>query len=270
MLPSSFFLQRLLQSKFTTAFAGILLVFFISPAFASVDNTEFTALLKDNVKDGRVNYKAIKQDPRLGNYLSQLSKTDPKTLSGKDEMAFWLNVYNAFTLKVICDHYPLKSITDLNSPGGAGGLIFATIAKSTIWDKQTIEINGKKYSLNGVENDILRPKGDPRVHFAMVCAAKSCPPLRNEAFEGAKLNEQLEDQGRDFLAQSKKNSFDFSKKTCQISNIFNWFKGDFEKTGKSVLQYVSRFLPKDQGDILLANAGSFSINHTDYDWSLNE
>ncbi len=239
-------------------------------AQANVDNSGFTALLHDHVKDGRVNYKSIKQDKRLTDYLAQLSKTDPKTLSGKDELAFWINVYNAFTLKVMCDNYPLKSITDLNSPSGAGGLIFATIAKSTIWDKQFIEINGKKYSLNGVENDIIRTKGDPRVHFAMVCAAKSCPPLRNEAFESAKLNEQLEDQGRIFLAQNKKNWFDFSKKTCQISNIFNWFKGDFEKTGKPVLQYISRFLPKEQGEMLLANANNFSVNYTEYDWSINE
>jgi Protein of unknown function, DUF547 len=262
------FLLLKLSQKFYTAL--VIMVLCAIPTFASVDNTEFSALLRDNVKDGRVNYKAIKQDVRLTNYLAQLSKTDPKTLSGKDEMAFWLNVYNAFTLKVMCDNYPLKSITDLNTPSGAGGLIFATIGKTTVWDKQFIEINGKKYSLNTVENDILRPKGDARVHFAMVCAAKSCPPLRNEAFEGAKLNEQLEDQGRDFLGQVKKNSFDFSKKTCQISNIFNWFKGDFEKSGKSVLQYISRFLPKEQGDMLLANAASFSIQHTEYDWSLNE
>ncbi|MCU0426569.1 MAG: DUF547 domain-containing protein [Candidatus Kapabacteria bacterium] len=240
-------------------------------AFAApLDNSGYTALLAEHVKDGRVNYKAIKQDKRLTDYLDHLSKTDPKTLSGKDELAFWLNVYNAFTLKVMCDHYPLKSITDLNSPGGAGGLVIATVLKSTIWDKPLVEIHGKKYSLNGVENDIIRPKGDPRVHFAMVCAAKSCPPLRNEAYEPAKLNEQLEDQGRDFLAQNKKNNFDFSKKSCNISNIFNWFKGDFEKTGKSVLQYIARFLPKEQGDMLLANANTFSVNYTEYDWSINE
>lgn len=240
-------------------------------AFAAYsDNTNFTALLTEHVKDGRVNYKAIKQDKRLTNYLEQLSKTDPKTLSGKEELAFWLNVYNAFTLKIMCDNYPLKSITDLNSPGGAGGLVIATVLKGTIWDKPLVEIHGKKYTLNGIENDIIRPKGDPRVHFAMVCAAKSCPPLRNEAYEASKLNEQLEDQGRDFLAQVKKNNFDFAKKSCNISNIFTWFKGDFEKTGKSVLQYIARFLPKEQGDMLLANANSFAVNYTEYDWSINE
>lgn len=259
-----------LSPKLASALCFVVLCAFPIGLFATVDNTEFTALLKEHVSNGKVNYKAIKQDARLQNYITQLSKTDPKTLSGSAELAFWLNVYNAFTLKVICDHYPLKSITDLNSPGGAGGLILATIGKTTIWDKQLVEINGKKYSLNGVENDIIRPKGDARVHFAMVCAAKSCPPLRNEAFEANKLNEQLEDQGRDFIGQTKKNVFDFGKKSCQISNIFNWFKGDFEKQGKSVLQYVSRFLPKEQGDQLLANAANFSISYTDYDWSLNE
>ena len=239
-------------------------------AAASVDNSVYTALLRDYVKDGRVNYKALKNDKRLAEYIEILRKTDPKTLSGNEELAFWLNVYNAFTLKAMCDNYPLKSITDLNSPGGAGGLVIATVLKTTVWDKPLVEIQGKKYTLNGVENEIIRPKGDARVHFAMVCAAKSCPPLRNEAFEGAKLNEQLEEQGRIFLAQTHKNSFDFAKKTCKLSNIFNWFKGDFEKSGKTVVRYVARFLPKEQGDALLANAKTFAVEYSEYDWSLNE
>jgi hypothetical protein len=240
------------------------------PTLANIDNATYTALLRDCVKDGSVNYKALKHDKRLAEYIEILRKTDPKTLSGAAELAFWLNVYNAFTLKVMCDNYPLKSITDLNSPSGAGGLVVATVLKTTIWDKPLVEINGKKYTLNGVENDIIRPKGDARVHFAMVCAAKSCPPLRNEAFEASKLNEQLEEQGRIFLAQTRKNSFDFTKKTCKLSNIFNWFKGDFEKKGVSVLQYVARFLPKEQGETLLANADKFSVEYSEYDWSINE
>jgi hypothetical protein len=234
---------------------------------AAVDNSLFTDVLHDHVSGGRVNYKAIKQDKRFADYLDVLKKTDPKTLTGKDELAFWINVYNAYTLKVVCDNLPLKSITDLN---GAGGLVIATIMKSTVWDKKIVNVNGKEYTLNGVENDIIRSKGDPRVHFAMVCGAKSCPPLRNEAFEGAKLNEQLEDQGRDFLAQKKKNSFDITKKSCELSMIFNWFKGDFEKTGKPVLVYISRFLPKEQADHVAANAASYSIGYSEYDWALND
>lgn len=237
---------------------------------APVDNSTYTALLTEYVKNGRVNYKTLKQDTRLTEYLKQLSKTDPKTLSGQEELAFWLNVYNAFTLKVMCDHYPLKSITDLNTPSGAGGLIIATIVKSTIWDKPVVEIYGKKYSLNDIEHTILRPKGDPRVHFAMVCAAKSCPSLRSEAFEASKLNEQLEDQGRLFLAQTTKNNFDIRNKSCNLSKIFDWFKSDFEKPETSLIQYITRFLPKEQRDAILVNPNSFLIQYAEYDWSINE
>jgi len=236
-------------------------------AAGNVDNTAFTALLRDHVKDGRVNYKAIKTDERFTQYIETLKKTDPSGLQGNEKLAFWLNVYNAFTLKVICDNYPLKSITDLN---GGGGLVISTVLKTTVWDKKLVEISGKQYTLNGVENDIIRKMGDPRVHFAMVCAAKSCPPLRPEAFEASKLNDQLEDQGRDFLAQTKKNSFNIEKKTAAISNIFNWFQADFAKTVPEVLRYISRFLPKDKAEQVATNAAAFSVTYTDYDWSLNE
>lgn len=236
-------------------------------ALANIDNAAFTAVLHDHVKDGRVNYKAIKQDKRFWEYIDVLKKTDPDSFSGNDKLAFWINVYNAFTLKLICDNLPVKKITDLN---GFGGLVVGTVLKTTIWDKETVEVGGKKYTLNHVEHKIVRPMGDPRVHFALVCAAKSCPNLRSEAYEAARVNDQLEEQGRIFLSQSKKNSFDFGKKTCEISMIFNWFKGDFEKNGKSALQYLSRFLPKEQGDKVAAEAANFSISYTDYDWTLND
>jgi hypothetical protein len=236
------------------------------PLSASVDHSLFTAVLKDHVKDGRVNYKAIKTDDRFKQYIELLKKTDPSGLQGMDKLAFWINVYNAYNIKMICDAYPVKSPMDL----GSGGLVLGTVLKSTAWDKKNVDVGGKIMTLNNVENDIIRKVGDPRVHFAMVCAAKSCPPLRSEAYEAAKLNEQLEDQGRDFLAQTKKNTFNFEKKTASVSNIFNWFQSDFAKSPQEVLKYVSRFLPKDKGDMLAANAKDYSVSYTEYDWSLNE
>jgi hypothetical protein len=254
-----------LACAFTVVFATTFFIFSM-PMFANVDHSLFSAVLRDHVKDGVVNYKAIKKDERFAQYIELLKKSDPSDLKGADKLAFWINVYNAYNIKMICDNYPVKSPMDL----GSGGLLVGTILKSTAWDKKIVDVHGKIMTLNNVENDIIRKMGDPRVHFAMVCAAKSCPPLRAEAFDAAKLNDQLEDQGRDFLAQGKKNSFDFGKKTAAISNIFNWFQGDFAKTPAEVLKYVSRFLPKDKGDQLAAAANDFKVSYTEYDWSLNE
>lgn len=233
---------------------------------AAVDNSGYTELLKQHVKSGKVDYKGIKNDERFKAYIDQLSKVDPKTLEAKDKLAFWINVYNAYTLKVVTDNYPLKSIKDL----GEGNLVVGTIFKSTVWDKPSVDINGKKYTLNQIENDIIRKSGDPRIHFAIVCAAKGCPILRSEAYEPDKLYAQLEEQGRLFMKQTSKNRFDFDKKEATISNIFNWFKGDFEKNGAPVLEYLARFLPKEDGEKLKASAKDFKIEYSEYDWSLNE
>lgn len=232
----------------------------------ATDNSLFTAVLHDHVKDGVVNYKAIKNDERFTRYIDILKKTNPDGLKGSDKLAFWINVYNAFNIKMIIDNYPVKSPMDL----GSGGLIFGTLLKSTAWDKKIVTVGNDVLTLNKVENDIVRKMGDPRVHFAMVCAAKGCPPLRSEAFEADKLNAQLEDQARIFLAQAKKNRFMLEQKSIEISNIFNWFQGDFGKTTPDVLRYISRFLPKDKGEYLSANAETIKVSYTEYDWSLNE
>ncbi|MBC8044272.1 MAG: DUF547 domain-containing protein [Rhizobacter sp.] len=230
------------------------------------DHAPFTEALGKHVKNGKVDYKGFKGDKQFAAYIESLKKVDPYAIDAKERLAYWLNVYNAFTIKVVMDNYPLKSIKDL----GEGNLVVGTIFKSTVWDRKNVDINGKTYSLNDIENNIIRKTGDPRVHFAMVCAAKSCPPLRTEAYEPSKLNAQLEDQGRTFMAQTSKNRFDFAKKEATISNIFNWFKGDFEKTGQPVLEYLARFLPKEQGEQLKTDSKSFKVDYTEYDWSLNE
>lgn len=224
------------------------------------DHSLFTQVLAEHVKGDVVNYKAIKTDARFPQYIAMLQKIDPATIPEQHRLAFWINAYNAFTIQYVISKYPIKSLMNKLSYATGGGT----------FKNKFIEINGKKYSLNDIENDIVRPMGDPRIHFALVCGAKSCPPLRPEAYVGERLGEQMDEQGRLFLAQTSKNRFDFEKKEIYISNIFNWFKDDFKKDGKTELDFISRYLPQEQAQKLLANAATLKVKHTDYDWDLNE
>jgi len=228
----------------------------------------FTQILSDYVYNGRVNYAELRNDERLDRYLDQLAATNPDTIADKNaQLAFWINAYNAYTLKVICDNYPVKSINDLHT----GGLIVGTVLKKTIWDKEFVVINRKHLSLNQIEHEIIRKRfKEPRIHFALVCAAKSCPPLRSEAFEAARLDEQLDDQGRVFFRQPDKNFFEPEKKIAHLSKILDWYEGDFGRNDEAVLLYISRFLPEGLAVSIQADPKKWKIEYTDYDWSLNE
>lgn len=231
-----------------------------NPDSIGPDYSLFTQVLRDHVKDGVVNYKELKNDQRFAEFIAILEKTDPNTISGKNRLAFWINVYNAFVLKVVCDKYPINSIMSKTA---------YALGKSN-FQKRLVTINGVQYSLNDVENDIIRPFGDPRIHFAINCAAKSCPPLRSEAFEPSRLNEQLEEQTRNFINNLANNSFDFGKSEIIISKIFDWFEEDFKKYDAGVPAFISRYLPPEQGKQLLANAKTVKIKHHEYNWDLNE
>ena len=230
------------------------------------DNRAFTETLQKNVHNGHVNYKALCKDPALSTYVAQLSKTAPDG-SEESQLAFWINAYNAYTLKVICDHYPVKSINELHR----GGLIIGTLTKGTIWDKKLAIINGEPLTLNHIEHEVIRKQfHEPRAHFALVCASVSCPALRPEAYEAAKLNEQLEDQAKLFFADSGKNSFDVPDKIAHLSKILDWYSGDFGKTKQDVLLFVSRFVAEPIASEIRKDPGKWKIEYTDYNWDLNE
>ncbi|HKI79936.1 MAG TPA: DUF547 domain-containing protein [Ignavibacteriaceae bacterium] len=234
----------------------------------SQNNNLFNSLLRDFVKNGKVNYAGMKDDKRLDKYIASIENTDPDKLStGDSKFAFWINVYNAFTLKLVCTNYPIKSISDLNS----GGKLIDKLPGKTVWDKKFISINKKDYSLNDIENNILRKKFDePRVHFALVCASVSCPLLMQEAFSGEKLNSQLDQQARLFLNDTTKNSFNLNSRIAYISQIFNWFRKDFGKNDIEILNYISQFLPDDTAKDIIENAQKWTIKYKNYDWRLNK
>ena len=236
-------------------------------AARSVDHALFSTVLRDHVIAGRVDYAALKTDSRLADYLAQFAVVDPATLPDESaRLAYWINAYNAFTLKLVADAYPVKSIHDL----GTGGRIIGFLIKRTPWDIRFANIAGRKMTLNEIEHEVIRKQFDePRIHFAIVCAAVSCPPLRSEAYVPERLDAQLEEQTRLFLRDGVNNRFDLANLKARLSPIFNWFKADFGGTDRTVLEFVAPYAPPDAAASLHQEAGSWDLSYTDYDWSLN-
>jgi len=219
------------------------------------DNSIYTDLLQQYVKGKRVNYDGFKKDEaRLDNYLAVLSSIDTDALSHNSRFAFYINVYNAFTIKLILTRYPgINSIKEIGS-------FF-----SNPWSKKFIPLKGRNVSLDHIENDILRPVfKDPRIHFAINCASKSCPPLLNHAYEGDILDAQLDSQTRAFI-NNRKNIF-LQGNALFVSKIFQWFKDDFgDKPLLFIRQYASDEFQKE-----LDKAGrEIKFSYNNYDWTLN-
>ena len=215
-------------------------------------------LLEEHVSDeGWVDYKAFRKDTiALQKYLDLLSNNPPneKTWSKKEQLAYWINAYNAFTVKLIVDNYPLKSITELH-PKPYIPMV------NTVWHKKFFKIGENSMNLDAIEHKILRKKfTEPRIHFAIVCASYSCPKLRNEAFTEAKLSEQLTDQTFSFINDSKRNII--KKDKVELSKIFKWFKGDFTKNG-SLISFLNKYSKVKIDE-------NTSVGHMKYNWSLNE
>lgn len=242
---------------------SLIVIFIIGITTANSQNKPshelFDKLLKRNVSPrGDVNYKGfIKDTVALNQYLNLLSKTPPdeKTWTREEQMAYWINAYNAFTIKLITKYYPVKSIKDIGSKIQIPFI-------NTPWDIKFILIGKEKLDLNNIEHEKLRKRFDePRIHMALVCASKSCPILLNEAFDARRLEEQLSQQSRAFLADPFRNNVTADK--AQLSMIFNWYAMDFNKKGGSVREFVNRYSEvKIKPDA--------KISHLDYDWGLNE
>ncbi len=250
-----------------------LILILIFSLTASITNAKkkhelFTAILQQYVHNGLVNYSALKTDKQLNEYVEMLNNINPDTIADKnDRLAFWINAYNAFTLKVITDNYPVKSINELHT----GGRILGHVLGTTVWHKEIFKVNGKSISLNNIEHDIIRKKfKEPRIHFALVCGALSCPPLRNEAYEGAELERQLDDQAKLFFNDSTKNKFNLKTRTAELSKIMDWYESDFGNSDEEILMFISPYLPEEIARDIKENAEKWEIDYLDYDWGLNE
>ncbi len=230
------------------------------------DHKLFTDVLKKYVKNGLVDYKNLKGNNNFNKYLTQLSNTNPDKFNRDENLAFWINAYNAFTLQIVAENYPIESITDLHT----GGKIIAYLLGKTVWDKEFITINNKKYSLNDIEHNILRKMNEPRIHFSIVCASISCPELLNEAFESKTLNKQLDTQTSNFINDKTRNSFDLKNRQANISEIFNWFDEDFGGSDENVLKFISEYVPENISKDIRSNISKWKISYNDYNWNLNE
>lgn len=218
-------------------------------------------LLKKHVSaEGQVDYKGfISDSTKFNQYLSSLSKNHPNDVnwSQEEKLTYWINAYNAYTVKIIVDNYPVKSIKDI-----ASGLSIPFV--NTTWDIKFINIEGQEYDLNNLEHGILRKDfEEPRIHFAINCASVSCPRLRNEAYVPERINEQLNSAAHLFINNPTKNKITPQK--VELSKIFSWFQGDFTNSmGKAgILAFVSQYTDVEI-DV------DASVSHLDYDWNLNE
>lgn len=223
-----------------------------------ISHAAFDSLLRKHVNtEGWVDYEGfIKDSTVFDAYLNLLSKNLPnnKNWQPNEAKAYWINAYNAFTIKLICDHYPIESIKDVKK-----GIPLV----SDTWQIEFIEIEGKKYSLNNIEHGILRPRyNDPRIHAAVNCASKSCPKLLNEAFVAEKLDVQLDSVMNMFVNDNVRNKISSSQK-AELSKIFSWYAGDFKKANPSVIAFINKF----SNIKLNENA---DVDFLDYNWQLNK
>jgi Protein of unknown function, DUF547 len=224
-------------------------------------HTGYARLLERHSADSHVDYERLKTDSaELRAYLDEIAKvteTDFDGWSRSQQLAFLINLYNAATLQLVIDHYPIKSIREI---GGIFG---------SPWKLSVVRLWGGVHSLDWLEHEIIRPRyGDARVHFALVCAAKGCPPLRREPYLAARLDAQLDDQGRTFLAQRDKNRFEARTRTLHLSLIFKWYRDDFIAQTNSLQAFVSRYF--SEADSTALAEPKLRIVFTKYDWSLND
>jgi hypothetical protein len=235
----------------------------------------YATILSTHVAEsGLVDYAGLQANrAQLDTFVQSMARLDPDVLNGWEQgerFAFWMNAYNALTLKAVIDHYPVTSIRDIGS-----------VVKS-VWDKLQFNVAGRTLTLNQIEHDILRKEfGDARLHLAINCASIGCPPLGNQPLDKERLDAQFNALTRRFLADPAKFRIERDKGRVHLSSIFKWFGDDFvaayaaEHSRKNfgekengVLNFVARHL-NDSDRAYLAN-GDFKIRYLDYDWDLNQ
>lgn len=218
----------------------------LSPNNSSIkiDHSEWTSLLKKYVApSGFVDYKGfLTNKKKLEAYLAMLSKQIPSDKwSIQEQLAYYINSYNAHTVNLILENYPVKSIKDINKP----------------WNIDIVNIGDKEISLGDLEHSILRKMNEPRIHFAINCASGSCPKLLNEAFTADRLDDQLNTVTKEFI-NSKNNTI--GKERLELSKIFKWYKGDF--MDGDLVTYINQYT-----NVTIDSKAK--INYKEYDWNLN-
>lgn len=213
-----------------------------------IDYSGWKSLLQKNVlANGKVNYSGFKDDvSKLNTFLRSLSNTKMKTTWTKnDKMAYWINVYNAYTVKLVLNNYPVASIKQIDNP----------------WKTKFFPIDGKLMSLHQVEHEILRGYGEPRIHFAINCASRSCPRLLQIPYTAQNLDKLLDRQTKEFINDEFYNTI--TEYTVNVSHIFDWYRKDFKATHGTVINFINQY-----SNVTIANQKN--KGYKPYDWTLNE
>lgn len=211
----------------------------------------FTEVLKQSVVNGQVNYKAIKNNLKFKAYIKTL-EANPTFTNKDEELAYWINAYNALAIKGILDGKSPKSL----------------FGRLKYFKKAKYNVGGENINLFDLERKVIIPLGEPRIHFAINCASGSCPKLLPKAYTAATLENDLEKVTIDFVNDEFRNNFDKNRNIANLSKIFDWFKEDFAKHSGSVQKYIAQYI--DDPEIAEAlKQDSYKIRYLKYDWNLN-
>ncbi|MDQ2696166.1 MAG: DUF547 domain-containing protein, partial [Pseudomonadota bacterium] len=231
----------------------------------TVDHSAWDAFLKTHVKPGRdginrLDYGGVGRSDyaALNDYVSALAAIPVRRLNRAEQRAYWINLYNALTVQTVLQHYPVKSIRDIDiSPG-----LFA----SGPWGKKLLTVDGEAVSLDDIEHRILRPLWqDPRLHYAVNCASLGCPNLQRDAFTAANSDALLDQGAREYINHPR--GVRFNGERLLASSIYDWFKADFGGSDRGVIAHWQKYAAADLQRRL---AGQSNIAGHDYDWSLND
>jgi hypothetical protein len=231
------------------------------------DYSQWNRILKAYYDPAKgLDYKALKakDSAALQALRQQLAKVNVGALNRKEQLAYWINVYNINTVGTIVENYPVDSIRDISTD---------PVIRLNVFKKERVPFGGAKISLNDVENDKIRAGfKDPRIHFAINCAAKSCPPIRTEAYVGGRVDAQLDDQARRFLNGPLGARFknDDGKVTVNVTKIMDWFGDDFDDWGGGKAAFVRKYVPADKQQLIDKAGSKISFKYDDYDWDLND
>lgn len=236
-------------------------LFSVFSSLGAIDDASYTRVLNRYLDGGLVDYEGLKQDPKdLDRYLQSVKTVSREafdTWDRHEQLALLINLYNAQTLKLIIDHYPLDSIKDI------GGFFRGP------WDLEIVELFGEKISLDELEHDIIRGEyEEPLIHFGLNCASIGCPDLAEKPYTGPDLIEQLEAQARLFLRDTNRNRFDHNNRIIYLSKLLGWYKKDFQMKTQTMLEYLLPYLPPSDTEKM--GSKRYRIKYIKYDWSLND
>jgi len=235
----------------------LLVVAWLTPAaqqLRQADTSTWDALLKQFVNEQhRVDYARLKREgeARINEYVTELGRADEHSLSSDEKKALLINAYNAFTIEWVLENYPVQSIWATASP----------------FTQARHRLSGQTVSLDAIESE-LRAMGDPRIHAALVCAARSCPPLRREAYDAARLDAQLDDNVRAWLGDPSLNTFDPEQARADVSPIFKWYAKDFDAYPGGLQGFLRRYAPAPA--VAALGQRRFDVRFKDYNWGLND